>query len=333
MLDQTMLDALLAVNEEEQEILDGRKGINRRLYMEGKTNVINSRLLLEKGRLITVRKHTRFIHFPEHTHDYVEVIYMVQGKTTHYINGQKVELEAGDLLFMSQNAVQEILPAGYDDLGVNFIILPEFFDTTLQMVAEEETPLHRFLVECMKGETSESSYLHFKVGDVIPIQNLLENMIWTLVHEPSGRQNINKITMGLLFLNLMNHTESLSYQNDEQKLKLQILNYVEDNYRSGSLEELSSLLHYDFSVLSREIKKMFGKNYTGLVQEKRIAQACFLLQNTSMSVADVSVRIGYENTSYFYRIFQKCTGLTPKEYRKKTASAVKDLKTAASVEM
>lgn len=319
MIDQKMLDALLAITDEEQEILDGRKGINRQLYMEGKMNVINSRLLLEAGRLITVRKHTRFIHFPEHTHDYVEVIYMVQGKTTHFINGEKVELGEGDLLFMSQNAVQEILPAGREDIGINFIILPEFFDTTLQMLSEE-TPLRRFLVECMKGESSESTYLHFKVGNVLPIRNLLENMIWTLVNEPSGRQTINKITMGLLFLNLMNHTESLSYQNEEQRLKLSILNYVEDHYRGGSLEELSTFLHYDFSVLSREIKKMFGKNYTELVQEKRIAQACFMLQNTSISVADISAHVGYENTSYFYRVFQKCTGMTPREYRKKVTS-------------
>lgn len=316
MIAQDILDALLAINDEEKEILDGRAGINRELYSEGKTNIINSSRLLEKGQLITVRKHTRFIHFPEHTHDYVEMIYMAKGTTTHFVNGEKVELEEGDMLFMSQNAVQEILPAGYEDIGINFIILPEFFDTTLQMVAGEETPLHRFLVECMKGEASESSYLHFKAAGMVPIQNLLENMIWGLVKEPSHRQNINKITMGLLFLNLMNHTEVLSYQNREQKLKMQILNYIEERYKGGSLEELSHFLHYDFSVLSREIKKLFGKTYTELVQEKRIAQSYFLLQNTSMSVADISVTIGYENTSYFYRVFQRTTGMTPREYRK-----------------
>lgn len=54
---------------------------------------------------------------------------MCQGTTTHILNGSKVILEAGDLLFLNQNAEQEILPAGEQDIAVNFIVLPEFFDT------------------------------------------------------------------------------------------------------------------------------------------------------------------------------------------------------------
>ena len=42
-------------------------------------------------------------------------------------------LQEGDLLFLNQNAVQEILPAGKDDIAVNFIVLPEFFDTAFFM--------------------------------------------------------------------------------------------------------------------------------------------------------------------------------------------------------
>ena len=45
---------------------------------------------------------------------------MCQGTTTHILNGSKVILEAGDLLFLNQNAEQEILPAGEQDIAVNF---------------------------------------------------------------------------------------------------------------------------------------------------------------------------------------------------------------------
>lgn len=51
---------------------------------------------------------------------------MCQGTTTHIVNGNQVVLEQGDLLFLNQNAVQEILPAGEYDIAVNFIVLPEF---------------------------------------------------------------------------------------------------------------------------------------------------------------------------------------------------------------
>ena len=53
-----------------------------------------------------------------------------------------------------------------------------------------------------------------------------------------------------------------------------------------------------------------------LLQIKRLNQAAFLLHSTRMPVADVSFAVGYDNTSYFYRIFRTYYGMSPKEYRK-----------------
>lgn len=84
---------------------------------------------------------------------------------------------------------------------------------------------------------------------------------------------------------------------------------------SGSLSELAQMLHYDLSWLSREIKRKTGKTFTRLVQEKRLAQAAFLLKNTAWNVAEISVAVGYENVSYFHRIFFDAYGKSPKHYR------------------
>ena len=91
--------------------------------------VIDSKKASPEGEAIQVRPHTRFVHFPKHTHNYIEVIYMCQGSTKHIINGNEVVLEQGDLLFLNQNAVQEIMPAGQEEYRGEFIVLPEFLDT------------------------------------------------------------------------------------------------------------------------------------------------------------------------------------------------------------
>lgn len=70
--------------------------------MQGSQNVINSRKLLSAGKLITLRTHTRFIDFPEHTHDYVEVVYMCQGQTTHLVNGVPITLRQGNCSFSAR---------------------------------------------------------------------------------------------------------------------------------------------------------------------------------------------------------------------------------------
>ena len=131
-----LLDELMKVTPEEQAILDGKTQIEKGIYMssEKKQNVIEARKLLDAGKLIQVRPHTRFVHFPAHTHDYVEMIYMCAGDTRHVIDGDDVVLKEGEVLLLNQKAVQEIYPAGEKDIAVNFIILPEFFDYTLPFI-------------------------------------------------------------------------------------------------------------------------------------------------------------------------------------------------------
>ena len=123
-----LMEELERITLEERRILDGRAAIDRELYMEGTADTVSHQKLLASGRLIALRGHTRFVHFPPHTHDYIEVVYMCRGRTTHLIDGRKIVLNQGELLFLSQNARQEILPAGADDVAVNFIVLPAFFD-------------------------------------------------------------------------------------------------------------------------------------------------------------------------------------------------------------
>ena len=137
---------LSVITEEEQRILDGQKNINKTIYTKKKELVVDSEHFLQKGKLIQVRTHTRFVHFPKHRHNYVELIYMCKGSTTHIIDGNEVVLEEGDLLFLNQNATQEILPAGEEDIAINFIILPQFFDRAFEMIGAEDNLLKDFLV-------------------------------------------------------------------------------------------------------------------------------------------------------------------------------------------
>lgn len=331
-----ILEELAKITEEEQALLHGNGQIDRGLYQvdDSKTKsikarahktakarkndyVVDSKKLLEAGKLITIRKHTRFAHFPAHTHNYVEIIYMCKGQTHHVVNGKDVYLKEGELLFLNQNSVQEIYPAGENDIAVNFIVLPEFFDHAIHMMNEEDNLLRSFVLDCMTGENKEASYLHFQVSDVIPVQNLVENLIWTLMNPTQNKRSINQFTMGLLLLQLINCADSIAVDSstENQKLMLQVLQYAEEHYRDGELSELAEILHYDLYWLSREIKRQTGQNYTELVQAKRLSQACYLLKNTKKSVADIALMVGYENVSYFHRIFQRRYGATPRQYR------------------
>lgn len=318
-MNKDILDKLIQFTQEEIEILNGRNEINKELYMSSSSMVIDSNKLLERGKLIEVRTHTRFVHFPKHRHNYVEVVYMCQGQTEHIINGDRVTLNQGELLFLNQNATQEIMPAGENDIAVNFIILPEFFDQALIMISEEKNLVRDFIIGCLRSEYYNMNYLHFKVADVLPIQNLIENLIWTLTNKQQNKRSINQITMGLLFLQLINYLDKIAVGKNhfEQELILSVYRYVEEHYKNGELSILAEQLHLELYWLSRTVKKLTGKTYTNLVQTKRLNQAAFLLTTTNMPVSDVGCAVGYDNLSYFYRIFKNRYEVSPKSYRER----------------
>ncbi len=316
-MNKDLIEQLSIITNEEQSYLDGMKDIDKTIYMSKDSMVIDSKKLLDRGKLIEIRPHTRFIHFPEHRHNYIEMTYMLKGSTTHYIDKEKVTLSEGDIIFLNQNVTQEILPANKDDLAINFIIQPEFFDKALQMLEGNGNTLYDFIISAIQNE-GDSKYIYFQTKDLLVVENLLENMIWTIKNKINSNRGITQTTMGLLLLHLSNHTELMKFGNSsyESKLGLKVLRYIEEQYRDAELSVIASELGYEVYWLSRQIKKIIGKNFKELLLEKRLKQAEYLLKETNLSILNIIDKVGYTNTSYFYRVFNEKFGISPKEYRK-----------------
>lgn len=315
MVNKLIIDKLLPKTEEEERILNGSSSVDWQIYNEQGKESVNAKKLLKSGKLFTIRAHTRFVHFREHTHDYVEMIYMCSGTTKHKINGIDLTLKEGELLFLSQNATQEIFPAGEKDIAINFIILPKFFDNSLTLLGADRSPLSEFLIGCLQSGDSYGGYLHFKVSDILPIQNLIENLLWTLLYDSTNKRYIDNATLSLLFSQLLSYTDRLSYTDADDEDTVRLFRYIDGNYKTATLTGAAELLSYDIFHLSRIIKKKTGKTFTQLLQEKRLSRATYLLKNTERNIDEISVSVGYENISYFHRIFKKRYNMSPRDYR------------------
>lgn len=246
--------------------------------------------------------------------EYPELVYLCRGCARYRIGGTEVTVREGELLLLGQNTPLEPLDGGSDPLDVSFFIKPEFFGDILSFLGSEQTPLREFVLRCL-GQETPYGYLHFHVAGVRPIENLLENLLLHLLESPDSRRAIPLYTVGLLFVHLLEESDKLTMGIREQQSILGVLRYLENNYAGGSLTEAAQLLHCDVAWLSREIKRRTGRTYTELLQERRLQQAAWLLEHTRQRVSDIAVSVGYENVSYFHRIFQKRFGLSPKKYR------------------
>jgi len=311
-------DKLTALTDEEIRILNGEQEVNKSLYTDEGKFIIDSNKLLPKGQLINIRKHTRFVHFPEHNHNYIEVSYVYKGTLTQIIGGRKIKLKKGEIIFLNQYITHEIEASSKEDIIINFIIRPEFFDYILTLL-DDENLISKFLITTLYKDYESAEYLYFKVSEKKEIESLLERIITELYEQAIMGDAAIKLLVGLLLVELSRNSQNIevySTDNYEKMIIISIFKYIDENYDKATLGELSQKLKQPNYKLSKLIKKHTGMTFKELLQEKRLSKAAFLLKMSSYSITEIIELVGYENPTYFYKIFEEKYGVTPRKYDK-----------------
>jgi len=314
-MNHELLGMLEQISDEEEHILNGHN-IKKELYTDMQRFIVDSEKMLEQGKLIAVRTHTRFVAFPRHKHNYIEMMYVCKGIIVHHIDGTTVRMEPGDILMLNQYTSHSIDITDRDDVGINLMILPQFFDMALIML-ERDNVIANFLVNILSEDVHRGQYLHFKTAGILQIENLMENMIYSIVHK-QDEDKMNQTLMGVLFQYLLKYVDSLDQQAENNYTEVMMrstMDYIHKYYKTASLTELAGMLNQSVSGMSRLIKKKSGYSFKELLQRKRFQQAILLLCRTDLTINDIVVAVGYENKSYFYRQFKEKYNASPKEYR------------------
>lgn len=314
---EAIVRRLAGITEEEQRILRGAP-VDMTDYNRAGDAVMDPSRILPGNRLFGIRTHTRFADFPRHSHSYVEMIYQVRGCTDHVIDGREpLTLEAGSLLLLGRGTEHEIRAAGRNDIAVNFILVPAFFDNAAISIGGSSA-LSVFLQNNLRRENPVRSHLVYDVSGVAVLENLLENLVLLeLEGAPLQRQDLQQKTLELLFHHLSGQSAKLVVRGKrerEQAVVLSALSRIESDVQC-TLSALAEENGMEISSLSRLIRRHTGCTFTELLHTARFNRAVALLADTDLSVADIAIAVGYENTAFFYRNFAKRFGCTPAEYR------------------
>lgn len=107
-----------------------------------------------------------------------------------------------------------------------------------------------------------------------------------------------------------------SIQNYPQLIK--VFTFLEDNIKKEvSLQSAADYSDLSLSYLSRLFKKEFGINFTSYIKMKKVTKSKKLLKKTDLAVAEVAYELGYNESSYFCKVFKAIEGITPTQYREK----------------
>ncbi|WP_096189964.1 AraC family transcriptional regulator [Evansella halocellulosilytica] len=317
-----ILHELMEITEEEQTILEHKQEVSKELYTSQTPFIIESDKFLSNEKKIMIRKHTRFVDFPKHRHDYIEINYVLNGQLKQKVGETEITLKQGELLFLNQHIEHEIEACEKEDIILNFIVHPDFLKFIFSFLSTENM-VSDFLLNSLYYNTHNGEYLYFKVSSVIEIQEILEKMILELFHHNLLSDSTVKLYMGLLLIQLIKHSDKLIQRENtpfEKNFVITCLKYIDEHYQDASLNVLADRLNQPIYAVSKNIKKATNQTFKELLQEKRLTKAKELLETTQLSIGEVAVQVGYDNISYFYRIFKGKYGQTPKQLRNKLAS-------------
>jgi AraC-like DNA-binding protein/mannose-6-phosphate isomerase-like protein (cupin superfamily) len=319
-VNQDLLQYLMQLTEEEKEIIEERRKVSKERYTSKAHFIIESENFLNKDKMIMVRKHTRFVDFPLHRHDYIEINYVFNGELKQKVGGREIHLKRGELLLLNQHIDHEIKASTSDDIIINFIIRPAFFELILSYLSSGNV-VSDFLINSLYNHTQNGQFLYFKVAEVQPIQELIGKILDEIINPSSFSESTIKLYMGLFMIELIKNADKVE-KSQESSLKhflvVEILKYIEEHYKEASLTELATQSNQPHYALSKIIKKATGHTFKDLLQERRLLKAKELLEGTDLSVIAIVEEVGYDNISYFYRIFKGKYGQTPKEFREST---------------
>lgn len=92
--------------------------------------------------------------------------------------------------------------------------------------------------------------------------------------------------------------------------------YVDSHYAEElTLTSLAERYHVESTYFSRMFRQETGKNLILYITEKRIEKAKEYIQKTDMNLTEAAFLAGYDDYTYFSRVFKKSTGYSPREYR------------------
>ena len=258
---------------------------------------------------------------PEHTHNFIEFVYVFSGRVEHIIDGVPYTAVGGDLLFINFGQTHAHRPDG-EVVFCNILIQPEFLSEQLinSSNAADLLTLSVF-ADFSRDLDAIRPFTRFRGKTRRTVEGIIDRMEEEFRNREIGFRDLLKSTMSELLIYMFRQMRSAVSTGDlihhMDTLSPLILQYIEGKCcEPVSMTELARRCYYNPSYFSRIFKKCFGKTFMDLVREKRMEKARELLLETDKSVADIAAEVGYPERKNFYATFTRFYGETPGRFRK-----------------
>ncbi len=271
--------------------------------------------------LIRLFKRPEVCFVAEHTHDFIEMVYIMGGEGIEKVEGIKRKVKRGDLLIYNTGEVHSLNSPGYID-AVNMNIFPDSLsEDSIGNASDAANILSLKTFRCFSNSISNvPPIVHFYGTQMVDIENIVTAMLNEYTNKQKGYKTIVSGYLYILTSLMFRTLEKQVHQENEENLGRitpEILDFIEKNYnRKLSITDLAKKSFYNPSYFARIFKECFGCSPTEYINNKRINRSMQLLLETDMSIEEISQSVGITDKKHFYNLFKEHTGITPGNYRK-----------------
>ena len=274
---------------------------------------------IAEGRHTLISKHPRYATLGLHTHSFFEMTYVLEGHCSQYFENSSFDLKDGDFCILSPETLHYI----YDDSGasvINILIRQSSFMDIFSDLIRDNTKISRFFSDNLYAK-KKLSFMLFHPGKDKEIRSSIIKMYTEELaadeYSDSIILSLIRITFARLLRSWSDTMETPRLQKKKDALSEDLISYIYNNYASVDLAKLAEHFHFSKQYCSKLIIELTGMPLSDLRTQLKIRRGAELLTNTSMSVEDISEKLGYENPETFIRAFKRERGITPGAFRKK----------------
>ncbi len=246
-----------------------------------------------------------------HWHKEWELIYIIEGSFTIHVEEERYTAGPGDVLLIRDGLLHGGTPT--DCVYECFVFDLHGLFRNLDAVKQYLRPIyrHKLLPRILYRSQKEAPITHAAA-------QLMEAYRKEQFQELSAFAGISRLMTlilegGCYVPGTQENTEN-THRIDQLKT---VLEYIENHYRSPlSLDTLANVSGMNPKYFCRFFRSLTHQTPMDYVNDYRIEQASQLLLSTDASVTDIGLECGFNDSSYFVKVFRKYRGLTPNQYRK-----------------
>lgn len=248
-----------------------------------------------------------------HWHDSIEIIEVIKGRFTCAIEGKRYILEEGDICIINSCAIHNLKT----DEDNSYL---KAYQISRELFTRSENIFRKYLEKMINDERFAHTILRKNDSHTEKMRNMLESIYDFVTNKPQAYELAVVGIVHLLLQKIYNYydnSKKINIETQDSFLYREMSRFIYSNYMYKiSLEDIANKANVSKSKAINIFNKFAERSPVDFLNMYRIKVASEKLKDTNMTISEIAMDTGFNQASYFNRVFLREYNMTPSEYRK-----------------